>query len=44
MGIEWMNKSEINEAIPPAYAEFVGRELLRHMDFFRDPIKVLVNA
>jgi DNA (cytosine-5)-methyltransferase 1 len=31
MGIDWMTKAEINEAIPPAYAEFVGRELLRHM-------------
>lgn len=31
MGIEWMTKMEINESIPPAYAEFVGRELMRHM-------------
>jgi DNA (cytosine-5)-methyltransferase 1 len=31
MGIDWMTKGEINEAIPPAYAEFVGLELLRHM-------------
>lgn len=31
MGIDWMTKKEINEAIPPAYAEHVGRELMRHL-------------
>lgn len=28
MGIDWMTKGEINEAIPPAYTEFIGRQLL----------------
>lgn len=31
MGIAWMNKAEINQAIPPVYTEFVGRQLLRHL-------------
>lgn len=28
MGIDWMSKNEINEAIPPAYAEHIGRAAL----------------
>lgn len=28
MGIDWMNKHELNEAIPPAYAEFIGKQLI----------------
>jgi DNA (cytosine-5)-methyltransferase 1 len=28
MGIDWMGKNEINEAIPPAYAEHIGRAAL----------------
>lgn len=28
MGIDWMTKAEINEAIPPDYAEYIGRAAL----------------
>ena len=29
MGIDWMNRKELTQAIPPAYTEFVGGALLR---------------
>lgn len=31
MGIDWMTKAEINEAIPPAYTEYIGKALLKHL-------------
>ena len=31
MGIDWMTKAELNEAIPPAYTEFIGAALLEHI-------------
>lgn len=31
MGINWMTKNELNEALPPAYTEFIGRQLRAHL-------------
>ncbi len=31
MGIDWMNKGELNEAIPPAYTQFIGEQLLQRL-------------
>ena len=31
MGIDWMTKREINEAIPPAYTEYIGEWVLRYL-------------
>jgi DNA (cytosine-5)-methyltransferase 1 len=28
MGIDWMNRDELAEAIPPAYTEYIGRQLI----------------
>jgi len=29
MGIDWMIKAELSQAIPPAYTEWLGRQMLR---------------
>jgi len=31
MGIDWMTQSELAQAIPPAYTEFIGVQLLHHI-------------
>ena len=28
MGIDWMSRDELSQAVPPAYTEFIGRQLL----------------
>lgn len=31
MGIDWMTRTEIAEAIPPAYTEYLGHQLLAYL-------------
>ncbi len=31
MGIDWMNRDELSQAIPPAYTELIGHQLLAHI-------------
>jgi DNA (cytosine-5)-methyltransferase 1 len=31
MGIDWMNRDELSQAIPPAYTEFIGAQLLHYL-------------
>jgi len=31
-GIDWMNRNELSQAIPPPYTELVGRALLKHLE------------
>jgi DNA (cytosine-5)-methyltransferase 1 len=28
MGIDWMTKQELTQAIPPAYTEYIGKYLM----------------
>ena len=32
LGIDWMNRDELCQAIPPAYTEFIGKQLIDHLD------------
>lgn len=32
MGIDWMSRKELSEAIPPAYTEWIGRRLLEQLE------------
>ena len=32
MGIDWMNRAELAESIPPAYTEHIGRQLIDHLE------------
>lgn len=31
MGIDWMNKNELNEAIPPIYTQLIGEQLMAQL-------------
>ncbi len=32
MGIDWMTRQELTQAIPPAYTEWIGHQLLTHLE------------
>lgn len=32
MGIDWMVREELSESIPPAYTEFIGREIMCYLE------------
>ena len=31
MGVDWMARGELSEAIPPAYSEFIGRQIMESL-------------
>jgi hypothetical protein len=37
MGIDWMKRDELSQAIPPAFTEFLGAQLLRVVLARRSP-------
>lgn len=32
MGIDWMNRNELSQAIPPAYSEFIGKQAIQFLN------------
>lgn len=36
MGIDWMTRKELAQAIPPAYTEFIGKQLATYMERARE--------
>lgn len=31
-GIDWMTRAELAEAIPPAYTEFIGKQIIDYIE------------
>ncbi len=43
MDIDWMTRDELVEAVPPAYTEFIGRQLLTYLSGI-DPLAEVTNG
>lgn len=44
MEINWMNRDELREAIPPVYAQYIGRQARDHIEpFSRDPMGLFMG-
>ena len=39
-GIDWMSLEELTQAIPPAYTEFIGKQIIEHLDMQKEIEKV----
>lgn len=37
MGIDWMTRPELSEAVPPAYTEWIGGQLMQHLAIPAEP-------
>jgi hypothetical protein len=33
IGIDWMTVTEMSQSIPPAYTRFLGKQLIRHIEY-----------
>jgi DNA (cytosine-5)-methyltransferase 1 len=31
LGAQWMTRDELSQAIPPAYTEYIGKQLIAHL-------------
>ena len=37
MGIDWMNRGELAQAVPPAYAKFIGEAAIKYIREYPHP-------